>query len=114
AVPGPFDCFLALRGLRTLALRMERHVENAGAVAHYLAGRQDVDRVLYPGLADGRHAHPPAALAPRQMHGGGGRNAFVPKPGGRYDRTARERAIAICEATRIFTLAESLGGVESL
>jgi cystathionine gamma-synthase len=93
---------------------MERHVQNAGAVARYLAARDDVDRVLYPGLADGPHPHPNAELAARQMRGGGGMISFVPKPGGRYDRTARERAIAVCEATRIFTLAESLGGVESL
>jgi cystathionine beta-lyase/cystathionine gamma-synthase len=114
AVPGPFDCFLALRGLRTLALRMERHVSNAQAVAGHLAERADIERVIYPGLSDGPHAHPQAALAARQMQGGGGMISFVPMAGGRHDRTPRERAIAICEATRIFTLAESLGGVESL
>jgi cystathionine gamma-synthase len=114
AVPGPFDCFLALRGLRTLAIRMERHVSNAEAVARHLAGRADVERVIYPGLADGPHAHPQAALAARQMRGAGGMISFMPRAGGRHDRTPSERAIAICEATRIFTLAESLGGVESL
>src|SRR5206468_746194 len=58
AVPGPFDCFLALRGIRTLPLRMERHVANAGAVARYLAGRDDIEWLSYPGLMDGRAAHP--------------------------------------------------------
>ncbi|HUG38526.1 MAG TPA: PLP-dependent transferase, partial [Candidatus Limnocylindrales bacterium] len=114
AVPGPFDCFLALRGLRTLALRMERHVRNAEAVARFLAGRDDVERVIYPGLAKGRHAHPQAKLAARQMRGAGGMISFVPRDGGRDGRSARARAIAICEGTRLFTLAESLGGVESL
>jgi cystathionine gamma-synthase len=113
AIPGPFDCFLALRGLRTLHLRVERHVANAGAVARFLASRPDVSWVSYPGLADGPHAHPGAAVAARQMKGPGGMVSFMPAPGPR-GRTARERAIAICEGTRIFTLAVSLGGVESL
>jgi cystathionine gamma-synthase len=113
AVPGPFDCFLALRGLRTLALRVERHSTNATAVAEFLASRDDVEWLAYPGLADGRHAHAGAAITGRQMGGrGGGMVSFVPAPEG--GRSARERAIAICEAVRIFTLAESLGGVESL
>ena len=113
AVPGPQDCFLVLRGIRTLVLRMERHAENALAVARFLASREDVDEVRYPGLADGPHAHPQAALAARQMSGsGGGMVSFI--PAARGNRTARERAIAVCETTRIFTLAESLGGVESL
>ena len=108
-VPGPLDCFLVLRGLRTLHLRVERHVANATAVARFLAGRDDVERVFYPGLADGPHAHPGAALvgAGRQMRGGGGMVSFIPRGG-------ESRAIAIAEATRLFTLAESLGGVESL
>ncbi len=76
AVPGPFDCFLVLRGLRTLALRMERHSSNALAVAHALAGRPDVAIVRYPGLADGRHAHPQAALA-RQPDVDGRRHALL-------------------------------------
>ena len=114
AVPGPFDCYLALRGLRTLHLRMERHVSNAGAVARFLAGRSDIEEVRYPGLADGPHAHPQAALAARQMSGAGGMVSFVPRAGGRHGRSARDRAVAFCEATRVFTLAESLGGVESL
>jgi cystathionine gamma-synthase len=112
AIPGPFDCFLVLRGLRTLALRMERHSSNARVVARFLAGRPDISRVIYPGLRDGPHAHPQAALASRQMSLGGGIVSFIPNPRG--DRSARERAIRICESTRLFTLAESLGGVESL
>lgn len=121
-VPGPFDCFLALRGLRTLGLRMERHSENAAAVAAFLAARDDVTTVHYPGLADGPHAHPGRAIAARQMRLGGsdgpaafgGMVSFVPATGGRHGRSAAERAVAIAEATRLWTLAESLGGVESL
>ncbi len=107
AVPGPFDCFLVLRGIRTLHVRMERHCVNAAAVAAFLAGRDDVERVNYPGLGgsdlvgDGR-----------QMAAGGGMISFVPAASAR--RTADERAIAIAEETRLFTLAESLGGIESL
>jgi len=114
AVPGPFDCFLVLRGLRTLAIRAERHAVNALAVARFLAGRDDVAWVRYPGLAEGPRAHPQAALAARQMRLTGGVVSFAPADGGRHGRTARERAIAVCEGTRVITLAESLGGVESL
>jgi cystathionine beta-lyase/cystathionine gamma-synthase len=114
AVPGPLDCFLVLRGIRTLHLRVERHVANALAVAEFLAGRDDVERVMYPGLASGPSAHPQAELASRQMSGGGGMVSFIPRAGGLHARDARERGIAICEGTRLFTLAESLGGVESL
>ena len=114
AVPGPFDCFLALRGLRTLHLRVERHSANAAAVAGFLTVRDDVERVSYPGLSEGRHAHANAAVAAGQMRLGGGMVSFIPAAGGRHGRTARERAIAICESTKIFALAESLGGVESL
>ena len=114
AVPGPLDCFLVLRGLRTLHVRVERHVANAARVARFLAGRDDIERVYYPGLADGPHAHPGAALVGegRQMRGGGGMVSFLPRARG--GRSAAERAVAIAEATRLFTLAESLGGVESL
>jgi cystathionine gamma-synthase len=112
AIPGPFDCFLALRGLRTLPLRVGRHNANASEVARFLAGRDDVVWLSYPGLADGQHAHPQAACASQQMRAGGGMVSFV--PAARAGRPARDRAIAICESTRIFTLAESLGGVESL
>jgi cystathionine gamma-synthase len=114
AVPGPFDCFLVLRGLRTLHIRMERHASNAAAVAQFLADRSDVANVRYPGLATGPHAHPAARLVGDQMRSGGGMVSFVPATGGRHDRTASERAIAIGEGTRLFTLSESLGGVESL
>jgi cystathionine gamma-lyase len=113
-VPGPLDCFLVLRGIRTLHLRTERHSANALIVARWLAARDDVALVRHPGLADGPHAHPQAALVARQMRGGGGMVSFVPRPGGRHKRSARDRAVAICESTRLFTLAESLGGVESL
>jgi cystathionine beta-lyase/cystathionine gamma-synthase len=114
AVPGPQDCFLVLRGLRTLALRAERHATNALAVARFLAGRDDVAWLRYPGLADGRFAHPQAAVAAGQMAAGGGMVSFVPAAGGRHGRSARDRAVGVCESTRLFTLAESLGGVESL
>lgn len=122
AVPGPQDCFLVLRGLRTLALRVERHSANALAVARALATREDVAWLRYPGLADGPHAHPGAAVAARQMRLGGpdgapafgGMVSFVPAAGGRHGRMARDRAIAVAERTRLWTLAESLGGVESL
>jgi cystathionine gamma-synthase len=116
-VPGPFDCFLVLRGLRTLHLRVERHVANAAAVAEFLAGRDDVERVFYPGLAEGPHAHPGAALVGegRQMRAGGGMVSFIPRATtAGAGRSAADRAIAIAQATRLFTLAESLGGVESL
>jgi cystathionine beta-lyase/cystathionine gamma-synthase len=111
-VPGPLDCFLVLRGLRTLHLRVARHAANAAAVAAFLAGRDDVANVMYPGLAEGPQAHPAAAIAARQMRAGGGMVSFIPSA--RDGRLARDRAVRICEATRLFTLAESLGGVESL
>ena len=118
-VPGPFDCFLILRGLRTLALRMERHCANATAVARFLASRDDVAWVGYPGLDEGRHAHPGHATAARQMRLGdtpafGGMVSFTLAAGGPAGRTAAERAIAVCESVRLFTLGESLGSVESL
>src|SRR5204863_684407 len=114
AVPGPLDCFLVLRGLRTLHLRVERHVANATAVAKFLCSRDDVARVFYPGLDDGPHAHPAAALVGegRQMRGGGGMVSFIPSA--LEGRSAEDRANTIAESTRLFTLAESLGGVESL
>jgi cystathionine beta-lyase/cystathionine gamma-synthase len=112
AVPGPMDCFLVLRGLRTLALRIERHAANAQAVAEALAARDDVERINYPGLRGGRHAHPSADLAARQMRYPGGMVSFV--PAARDGRSPDERARNFVEGTRIFVLAESLGGVESL
>jgi cystathionine gamma-synthase len=112
AVPGPFDCFLVLRGIRTLALRMERHSANAMRVAEALAARDDVTCVRYPGLSAGRHAHAHAGLAARQMGILGGMLSFDPAP--RDGRSPDVRARRFCESTRIFSLAESLGGVESL
>jgi cystathionine beta-lyase/cystathionine gamma-synthase len=112
AIPGPMDCFLALRGMRTLALRIERHAANAQAVAEALAARDDVATLNYPGLASGRHAHPLASTAARQMHYCGGMLSFT--PAARAGRSPQERARRFVEGTRIFALAESLGGVESL
>jgi cystathionine gamma-synthase len=112
AVPGPFDCFLVLRGIRTLAIRMERHTANATAIANALAARPDVARVRYPGLRDGAHRHPQAELAATQMRLAGGMISFEPAP--LDGRSPMDRARRFCEATRVFTLAESLGGVESL
>jgi cystathionine gamma-lyase len=103
SIAGPFDSFLALRGLKTLALRMERHCANALKIAAFLEKHPRIERVLYPGL----ESHPQHALARRQMHGFGGIvTAFV--KGG---LPASKRVL---ERTQLFTLAESLGGVESL
>jgi cystathionine gamma-lyase len=103
AVAGPFDSFLALRGVKTLALRMERHNANGLAIARRLEGRTGVERVIYPWL----ESHPQHALARRQMAGGGGIVSFVIEGG-------LGAARAFLENTRVFSLAESLGGVESL
>jgi cystathionine gamma-synthase len=103
AVPGPFDAYLTMRGLKTLVLRMQRHSENALAVAEFLAGQPSVSTVLYPGLA----GHPGHQVAARQMRGFGGM-VSVRMAGG---RAAAER---LCANTGVFILAESLGGVESL
>ncbi len=102
-VPGPFDAWLAMRGAKTLALRMREHERNAVAVAAFLESRDDVERVYYPGLP----THPQHALAKRQMRGFGGMIAFLL-------RGDAERTFAFAKATRLFSLAESLGGVESL
>jgi cystathionine beta-lyase/cystathionine gamma-synthase len=91
-VPGPLDCFLVLRGLRTLHLRVERHSANAQAVAEFLRARDDIAEVRYPGF--------------------GGMVSFLPSA--RDGRSGAQRAVAVAEGTRVFTLAESLGGVESL
>lgn len=102
AVAGPFDAWLTLRGLKTLAVRMDRHCANAAAVAAYLQAHSKVTDVLYPGL----ESHPGHEVAARQMSGFGGMVAF---------RTGSvELALEVCARTRVFTLAESLGGVESL
>jgi cystathionine gamma-synthase len=102
AVPGPFDAWLVLRGLKTLSVRMRAHCENAAAVVEFLGGRGDVPDVLYPGLP----GHPGHAIAARQMSGFGGMVSFL--------AGSEQRAVDIVERTRIWTLAESLGGVESL
>jgi cystathionine beta-lyase/cystathionine gamma-synthase len=103
AVPGPWDAYLTLRGAKTLSLRMRAHARNGQAVAEFLANRDDVAEVYYPGLA----SHPQHELAKRQMSGFGGIVSFRPKGG-------VERARTIATATNIFALAVSLGGVESL
>ncbi len=103
AVPGPFDVWLALRGIKTLAVRMERHSENAQAVAEFLTSHPAVERVYYPGLAD----HPGHDVAKRQMRGYSGMVSFTVKGD-------VNTALEVARGTRIFQLAESLGGVESL
>lgn len=103
AVQGPFDSFLALRGLKTLHLRMRAHCDNAQALAEFLESHPAVEKVIYPGLA----SHPQHALAARQMDGFGGIVSVCLKGG-------FEAAKRFCERTELFTLAESLGGVESL
>ena len=102
-VQGPFDSFLALRGLKTLHLRMRAHCENAQALAEWLQAHPAIERVVYPGLAD----HPQHELAKRQMHGFGGMVTIFVKGG-------LDAAKRFCERTELFALAESLGGVESL
>ncbi|MFC5993880.1 cystathionine gamma-synthase [Pseudonocardia hispaniensis] len=103
SVPGPFDAWLTLRGAKTLAVRMERHSDNAESVAEALAAHPAVERVLYPGLPD----HPGHVVAAKQMRRFGGMVSFLVAGG-------REAALRVCAATEVFTLAESLGGVESL
>lgn len=101
-VPGPMDCWLVLRGVKTLHVRMRAHCENAGRIADHLSGRDEIERVLYPGSAD----HPQQELARRQMAGFGGMLSV--------DLGSAGRAHRFAEGTRLFALAESLGGVESL
>ncbi len=103
AVPGPMDCYLLLRGLKTLGVRMDRHCSNARAVAAFLVDHHAVDRVFYPGLID----HPGHDVAVAQMSDFGGMVSFTLKSG-------VDVARKVCESTSIFILAESLGGVESL
>jgi cystathionine gamma-synthase len=102
AVPGPFDAWLVLRGIKTLAVRMRQHCENARRVATFLAEHPAVERVLYPGLPD----HPSHAVARAQMRDFGGMVSFL--------MASEEEAVAFCARTKLFLLAESLGGVESL
>jgi cystathionine beta-lyase/cystathionine gamma-synthase len=103
AVPSPFDCYLVLRGIKTLPLRMQRHVESASELAGRLERTPGVRRVHYPGLA----SHPQRALAERQMRGPGGMISLELEGG-------EPEARVFLSALRVFTLAESLGGVESL
>lgn len=103
AVPGPMDAWLAMRGLKTLHLRMERHATNAQTIAERLEKHASVERVIYPGL----RSHPQHELARKQMTGFGGMITFVVKGG-------LEKSRSVVEGTRLFALAESLGGVESL
>jgi len=103
AVAGPFDSWLTLRGIRTLAVRMDRHSQNAHRVALMLAAHPAVTGVLYPGLP----SHPGHETAAKQMRGFGGMVSFRVRGG-------EEAAVAVCGRTRVFTLGESLGGVESL
>jgi cystathionine gamma-synthase len=102
AVPGPQDCFLVLRGVKTLAVRMDAHSRNAARVAEFLTGHDKVKRVYYPGLS----SHPGHDVAMRQMRGFGGMVSF--------ETNDEDDALEVCRRTRLFFLAESLGGVESL
>ena len=103
AVPGPMDCFLVMRGLKTLHVRMERHARNAMEIARFLESHPKVQKTIYPGL----ESHPQHAIAKKQMSGFGGMITFFIKGG-------LPEARSFLEKVRIFTLAESLGGVESL
>jgi cystathionine gamma-synthase len=102
AIPGPFDCWLVLRGVKTLGVRMERHCQNAREIASFLSERPRVETVLYPGLPD----HPGHDIAARQMRDFGGMVSFT--------LHSEDEALEVAARTRIWKLAESLGGVESL
>jgi cystathionine beta-lyase/cystathionine gamma-synthase len=104
AVPGPQDCFLVLRGLKTLHVRMDRHCSNGEAIARWLRSHQKVGKVYWCGFED----HPGYAVAKRQMRGFGGMMSFTLKD------DSLEAATRLLSSTRVFALAESLGGVESL
>ena len=104
AVPGPMDCFLTLRGIKTLHIRMQRHCENGAAVANYLQQHPEIEKVYWPGFVD----NPNHEVAKTQMNAFGGMLSFVPKGGD------LKTAMSIVENLKVFTLAESLGGVESL
>ncbi|MCO6497419.1 MAG: cystathionine gamma-synthase [Chitinophagaceae bacterium] len=104
AVPGPQDCFLVLRGLKTLHVRMQRHCENGEKIAHWLRNNEKVDKVNWCGFED----HPNYEVAKRQMHGFGGMMSFTLKD------DSIEAAMKVLSNTKLFSLAESLGGVESL
>ena len=102
AVPGPFDCWLVLRGIKTLAVRMRKHCENAHVIAGFLDRHPRVEKAIYPGLP----THPGHAIAAHQMRDFGGMVSFLCE--------SEEEAVALCARTKVFMLAESLGGVESL
>jgi cystathionine gamma-synthase len=102
AVPGAFDSWLVLRGIKTLAVRMHKHCENARVVAYWLSRQPHIERVLYPGLP----GHPGHEIAARQMRDFGGMISFLAE--------SEEEAVALVARTKLFKLAESLGGVESL
>jgi len=104
AVPGPMDCFLTLRGIKTLAVRMERHCYNGRKIAEFLNQSSLIERVYWPGFTN----HLNHSVAKKQMRGFGGMISFITKS------SNYEKAIKIIENLKIFTLAESLGGVESL
>ena len=104
AVPGPMDCFLVLRGIKTLGIRMERHSFNGEKIAHYLKAHPAVKKVYWPGFKD----HPGHEIAKSQMHGFGGMISFELK------NDAMDAATKVLSGTKLFSLAESLGGVESL
>jgi cystathionine beta-lyase/cystathionine gamma-synthase len=104
AVPGPMDCFLVLRGIKTLHVRMQRHCENGEKIAHWLRQHPKVGKVYWPGFED----HPNHAIAKKQMRGFGGMISFELK------NDSVEEARRVLSSTKVFSLAESLGGVESL
>lgn len=104
AVPGPMDCFLVLRGIKTLHVRMQRHCENGRRVATFLKTHQGIEKVYWPGFDN----HPNHKVAKSQMHDFGGMISFVHKD------SSLKKAISIVSSLKVFTLAESLGGVESL
>ena len=104
SVPGPMDCFLTLRGIKTLHVRMQRHSENASIIANFLKDNSKIDKVYWPGFID----HPNHHVAKEQMNSFGGMISFICKD------SHKEKAFNILESLEVFTLAESLGGVESL
>jgi cystathionine beta-lyase/cystathionine gamma-synthase len=104
AVPGPMDCFLVLRGIKTLHVRMQRHCENGETIAHWLRNHAKVEKVYWPGFED----HPGYNIAKKQMRGFGGMLSFTLKD------DSVENAMRVLSSTKLFALAESLGGVESL
>ncbi len=103
-IPSPNDCFLVLRGIKTLHIRLERHCQNAMKVAEFLKGHSKVDRVIYPGFKE----HPGHEIAKKQMRGFGGMVSFV------LQDESQDSVFSVLERLKLFTLAESLGGVESL